>query len=368
MPTVPLYNQGATAEAGLTRAKRRVIKAMQSGVVKLSNKPEEDLSNGSADVLAERLIARFQDLTVLFRQINAYYGEAGDALELDNTPEIVKALDVVITGARAITRLLRVIKAYVRVIRFTDLGLLSDVKAAQAECDNEAKNAFDVLMSLDFVQLTPNEIQDEPLVELEEDEDDDSLGSFTMDTSSRGSRGSRSSASSSISGTVSTMGRRQRRVDNVLEQLQQVMNEMDDASSDISSLSDGSFERGLDRGRQQYALDEEFANFKRLSGENFRKLIVNMYVNYQGGLDILVRGYNNFNAFRQQKVFPAKAADADGENAIKTGNGLPGRDGADMIQGTASRFYGVTPHIQNIYRVGGSSNILYEREGLPRFL
>ena len=360
MPTVPLYNQGATEEAGLTRAKRRVIKAMESGIVKLSNKPDEDLSNGSADVLAEKLIARFQDLTVLFRQINTYYGEATELLELDNTNEIIRALEIVITGAKSIARFLRIVKAYVRVIRFTDLGILGDVKAAQEECDKEATAAFDVLMSLDFIQVNVADVDNEPLVDLEED-DDDSLSQFSLSNDS--SRSSRSSApSSSLSGTVSTMGRRERRAANVLEQLQQVIDEMDDASSDISSL-DGDETVA----RQQGRTTEQFANFKRLKGETFRKLIVNMYSNYQLGLNILVRGYNNFNVFRQQKVLSANAADADVSNAIRTGKGVMS-GGFETIQGTASRFYGVTPQIQNIYRVGGSSNILYEREGLPRFL
>jgi hypothetical protein len=378
MPTVPLYNQGATEEAGLTRAKRRVIKSMNSGIAKLTNKPDEDLSNGSADVLAEKLIARFQDLTVLFRQINAYYGEASEVLELDDSSEILKAIEIVIVGAKSITRFLRVVKAYVRVIRFTDLGILSDVKAAQEECDKEAEKAFDVLASIDFIQIKPDDFKGEPLVELEDDDDDDSLGSFTMDTSSRGSRGSRSldttrdgsrsSASSSIRGTVSTMGRRQRRVDNVLEQLQQVMDEMDDTASEMSDVSDiSSLTDSQDLAQQQQKVAKQFANFKRLRGETLRGLVVNMYSNYQGGLNILVRGYNNFNMFRQQKVIPAKAADEDVSNAIRTGKGVMS-GGFETIQGTASRFYGVTPHIQNIYRVGGSSNILYEREGLPRFL
>jgi len=75
-------------------------------------------------------------------------------------------------------------------------------------------------------------------------------------------------------------------------------------------------------------------------------------------MDLLEKGYKNFNKFRQQRVLRATKADV-GE-AVKTASGMYG--GFSMVQGSQSRMGG------RVYKIGGSTDILYEREGLPRFL
>jgi hypothetical protein len=103
--------------------------------------------------------------------------------------------------------------------------------------------------------------------------------------------------------------------------------------------------------------------FKRFGVGAYESLVDLLTDRYKMAIDILYSAYDNFNAYRQQRVLKEVSDLADVGNAIKTGAGF-----GDMIHGTAARFYGVTPHIQKVYKVGGSSDILYDLEGLPRFL
>jgi len=151
MPTIPDYNQWATEEAGLTRAKRRVIKNMESGIVKMTEKPARDLTNGQADVIANQLITQFEDLTALFRQIVAFFGSGeGGEIYLDQPSDGVKAMSVVIMSAKLVARIFRSTKALVPLMRYMDLGILSDLKAVQEECHQSALEAFSTIRQITF--------------------------------------------------------------------------------------------------------------------------------------------------------------------------------------------------------------------------
>lgn len=453
MPTVPLYNQAATEEAGLTRAKRRVIKAMKSGVLKLTERPDKDPTNGSADQIATLLISQYEDLTALSRQITAYMGE-GDSVVIMDADQAIKALKLAILASKVVSRILRLSGALASVMRFLDLGLLSDLKAVKEECTTAFYSAIRGLRSVDLRSFTPEEIrrmgdfQDPELgtVLSEWDEEDDDLSTVgTISLGTKRSSGSTSSKSSK-SGSTKSKGIVSAPVRGTRGRVGTMFQYMFGAAEDLARPLGTSLDRppgkgkpkptprGLFRGQRvptQEALrvptqedvdedmtqavlrgqrlaeleEEEFQALAREEGslpelepeeyENeeqrdtdslvertvrsvvpitvpftefgakaYDDLVDLIEERYVKAAQILYAGFQNFNAFRQQRVLPAKAADADVGNAVKTGSGY----GGDMVQGTASRFYGVTPQIQNVYRVGGSSNILYEREGLPRFL
>lgn len=446
MPTVPLYNQGATEEAGLTRAKRRVIKAMNSGIAKLTEKPDEDPTGGSADQIATNLISQFEDLTALCRQVNAFLGDGEEWIELDTPDDAIKALRLVIIAAKATARILRTARALAPVMRFLDLGVLGDLKAAQAECDEAMFNARRAMLSIDFSKFERviDEIgnYEDPETEsfISEWDDMSSVGDESLGTKRTGSTSSKTGKSGSTvskgspPGSKLGVGPKQGRVNTMFRYMFGAAEDLRDAGVSMSldrpppggkgkprprglfrgervptqeairvptqedvdedmtqsvlrgqrmaQLEEEEFQmreegrallqREVQRDAEQQRADEVLVDalneerlqtikpFKRFGIEAYHELIRLMLQAFSQALVILNAGYNNFNAYRQQKVLPAGAADADVANAVKTGSGM--RGGFDMVQGSVSRMG------SKVYKVGGSSDILYEREGLPRFL
>lgn len=337
MPTIPTYNQGATEEAGLTRAKRRVIKAMESGIVKLTEKPDQDLTNGKADDIANMLIGQFEDLTALFRQVVTYFGANDDIVYLETTADAVKAYKIAILAAKNISRVLRAAKALAPVMRYLDLGVLSDLKAAQSECDEAATIAFGVLTNINFEELDADfesvgSVQDEDL------EDEEDLGSV---------------ASSLTLPSVASNQPKQRRIDSMFQQLNRAAKQLQDADSDnssnVSSTASTGSRRSASTGTTERKRRETIQIFSRLGPDTYEKLVVLMMDKYRKAISILEIAYANFNEFRKQKVLPAEAVDVAEE--IKTGSGIP----------MSIR--------KPIYRIGNSAlNALYEIDGLPRFI
>lgn len=388
MPTIPEYNQWATEEAGLTRAKRRVIKNMESGIVKLTEKPAKDLSDGQADVIANQLITQFEDLTALFRQIVAFFGLGeGGEIYLDQSSDVVKAMSVVIMSVKLVARIARSAKVLFPVMRYMDLGVLSDLKAVQAECHQSAVEAFATIRQINFddnVDLNHVVLPQEDIDEL------DGLDSSFLDSydpnEPTGNEEEYSMMSDPTGGLPSKQSSRRRgrpikegsatdllRLANrALEDLQQREYERDLREEGRRILME---QNELDR-EQGEPVDEtddtisvltddatpvgKVKIFKRIDRKTFETLVDMMGNKLSEAMDLLEKGYSNFNKFRQQRVLRTTKSDADVANAVKTASGM--RGGFSMVQGTPSRMGG------KVYRVGGSSNLLYEREGLPRFL
>ena len=430
MPTIPLYNQGATEEAGLTRAKRRVIKAMKSGIAKLTEKPDVDPTDGKADVVAGNLISQFEDLTALSRQITAYLGDGEERVELDNPDEAVKALRLVIMAARAVARILRTVKVLAPKMRFLDLGVLSDLKAVEDECTQAFFAAIRAMRSLDFAKLERvmdniGNYQDPELESLVSDWDDDAsfldddtlTQDMTQDTSST-VKFNRDKDAASTSSTVK-MGR-QSRVNSMFGFMLGAAEDLENAGRPARRIPataiprrstlpprrprasrdsdlDSAIERGarmaqlevgdeeqlrqeglnllmgdVERDEAQQAADDELRSqlnrqkevdlkpFKRFGVGAYDRLVDLLGERYKSAIEILYAAYENFNAYRQQKVTRNEADVVDVGNAIKTGAGFE-----DMVQGSNARLMGGKA---KVYKVGGSSDILYRREGLPRFL
>lgn len=418
MPSIPEYNQGATEEAGLTRAKRRVIANMQSGIVKMTERPDEDLTGGDADVIAKSLISQFEDLTALFRQISAYFGsgESGQIF-LDEASDIIKAFGVVIASSKAIARILRTAKALVPLMRYMDLGILSDLKAVQAECHESATDAFRALRIIDFSDAVPLEQAESEMGDMmyemygsEPSYDPNEPDGATFDSDEY------SIQSAPTGGLPSKVSSRRGRPivpgskTDLLQQANQALRDLKRTELDRRMQEEGKrilFEQ-LELDRQNEVPKDEMATddvsvlteedrtavdagkqvFKKLDRRTFETLVDTMGNNLSMAMDRLEEGYRNFNKYRKQRVLRS-AKDVDVGNEIKTASGMPRvmyrgqmysrdvrpgdrrateaeelakRGGFNMVQGSNARMGG------RVYKVGGSTDLLYEREGLPRFL
>jgi hypothetical protein len=133
MPTIPRYNQGATEEAGLTRAKKRVIGLMEQGILKLTEKPAYDLTNGKADVLAEAIIKQMEEVSSILRQGNLLFEEMGDVVIVENFEDAKKILKLVVIARKLARRLTRDLNALGKGISYIDLGLFADLQTAWKE-------------------------------------------------------------------------------------------------------------------------------------------------------------------------------------------------------------------------------------------
>ena len=352
MPTIPLYNQWATEEAGLTRAKRRVLKNMQSGIVKLTEKPDVDVSNGSADQIAERLITLYEDLTVTLRQMIAYTEEGQEA---EDRALLLKGFSYMLYIARTTIRISRLVNQLLPVMRYIDLGVLSDLKAAKSETDEFITGAMIAIGSIKYTEeqldgilgMEPDTISNYDTIDddtrntpslrpadYDPSEDDDM--SVISDISSRSSRSRRTSRS-----TISREGSLFRRLVAAYDELGSVASDNSSLSTTVDGIRDSeevdpSVLSGLIR---RY---DNMSTISSLTGATLRstpkykdeilaQLIIRIYEVYGRASDRLDLGFQTFNAFRQQRVLPAKADVADVSNAIRTGAG--------------------------VYRVGGSSDI-----------
>ena len=111
MPTIPNYNQGATEEAGLTRAKKRVIGFMEQGILKLTERPNVDLTNGKADSLAEDIIRQMEEIASILRQGNLFFEEMGDdVVVVEDFADAKRILKLVVIARKLSIRLLRAVK------------------------------------------------------------------------------------------------------------------------------------------------------------------------------------------------------------------------------------------------------------------
>jgi len=428
MPSIPEYNQGATEEAGLTRAKRRVITNMQSGIVKLTERPDEDLTGGDADVIARSLIAQFEDLTALFRQITAYFGsgETGQIF-LDQASDIIKAFGVVIGSSKLIARILRTAKALVSVMRYMDLGILSDLKAVQGECGESATEAFSALRLIDFddevnLRQAESEMGDqmdelygsEPSYDPNEP-DFDTVGDYSIQSDPTGGPASRATTAPSMA-TV----RRGRPVvpgskTDLLQQANKALRDLQRTQLDKQLREEGRrlLMEGVERDKANEVPKEELDDvsiltddqpqgkvklFKKLNKLAFETLRIKMGQSLSDTFDILEKGYANFNKHRKQRVRRLNK-NVDVAEEVKTASGrMPrvmyrgqmytrdyhpgdrmateaemrggnieelaqaGEIDFNRIQGSNSRMGG------RVYKIGGSTDLLYERSGLPRFL
>jgi len=327
MPSIPIYNQGATEEAGLTRAKKRVIGYMEQGISKLTERPDKDITNGKADDIANLLITQFEDFTALVQSISIYFQEIeGDddiMVVVETSDEAKKIMKMVIFLARLVGRMERTAKSLLPVMRFLDLGVLSDLKTAQKNAEEVFPRAFTYLTNINLEELDEEEWG---LSQVDIDEEDDDASSVASSVSSVPSRAS--------------FDRGQRRIDSMFNRMIQAQRELSETSSQSSAPPSAPSSRSVGRRRQ------ETLQAFRSGKEIYEGLVVSINNAFGRILDMIERGYANFNQFRRQRVLPAEAV---------------GEETAQSLTGGMVR--------RPIYRVGNNvMNAMYEIDGLPRYI
>jgi hypothetical protein len=323
MPSIPIYNQGATEEAGLTRAKKRVIGYMEQGISKLTERPDKDITNGKADDIANLLITQFEDFTALVQSISIYFQEIeGDddiMVVVETSDEAKKIMKMIIFLARLVGRMERTAKSLLPVMRFLDLGVLSDLKTAQKNAEEAFPRAFTYLTNINLEELDEEEWG---LSQVDIDEEDDA-----------------SSVASSVPSRTSG-DPRQRRIDSMFNRMIQAQRELSETSSQSSATPSAPSSRSVGRRRQ------ETLQAFRSGKEIYEGLVMSIKMTFDKILDMIERGYANFNQFRRQRVLPAEAV---------------GEETAQSLTGGMVR--------RPIYRVGNNvMNAMYEIDGLPRYI
>ena len=170
MPSIPNYNQGATEEAGLTRAKRRVIGFMEQGNLTLTEKPAVDLTDGKAEDLAVEIVKQMEEITSTLRQGNLFFEDLGDEIVVDDYNDAKKAMKFVIIARKLAIRLMRDLKRLLKgnSVSYIALGTFADLQTAWAELGEIFMISSTYLSNVGYKFV--EEIDDEYD---EEDEDDD---------------------------------------------------------------------------------------------------------------------------------------------------------------------------------------------------
>ena len=266
MPTIPLYNQSNTEEAALTRAKKRVVTAMKTGTLKLTERPDVDITNGKADDIANQLIGQMEDLTAVLRSTLVYFNERNDDLIIDSRPDVRKVLKLGFVIAKLSRRIFKTTKGLVPKIRYLDLGVYSDLRTA-------AEEMFGI-WSDTFVFLSG--------VQIGIDEDDE-----------------RGDAADMFNSVNSELGDDD---DSVFD------------GSDISEVSSQSTRSSARSRRRQEA-------FGRLGQYvSFPDMIIRINDEIGNTYELLMTAVANFNELRQQQVLPQEQVGTERE-AILSGSG-----------------------------------------------
>jgi len=259
MPSIPKYNQGATEEAGLNRAKKRVITLMEQGILKLTDKPAVDPTNGKADSLGETVIKQMEEITSILIQGNLLFIEGDSEIFVENVDDARKALRNVVIARKLMRRLLRETKSLSKGIGYIDLGLYSDIQTAWKELSSVYYIAFTYFTNIDLGAVD-NEIFEDIDDEYGDDGDDgeDDISVLSRDTQS----------SQSVSSTKS----------------------------------------------KKRITKEAFGKIA-----NFEDLVMALDRNYQRVAELMTQITTNFNQARQQRVLPREAIAEEDTPSISGG-------------------------------------------------
>jgi hypothetical protein len=253
MPTIPKYNQGATEEAGLTRAKKRVIGYMEQGILKLTEKPAYDLTNGKADVLAEAIIKQMEETASILRQGNLLFEEMDDAVVVDNFEDAKKILKLVVVARKFAIRLNRDLKKLLRGISYIDLAIFADLQTAWKELGSVFDVSATYLTNID--------------IELVGDEEEEQRWAERLEREAR----------------------------RVLEEIDEDEREVQEQFADMmDDAEEEDIQRGIDRRNRTQE------NFQRIP--NFETLVTELIQLFYSMGELMMGMRVNFNQARQQKV------------------------------------------------------------------
>ena len=160
MPTIPNYNQGATEEAGLTRAKKRVIGFMEQGILKLTERPAVDPTSGKADSLAEDAIRQMEELASVLRQGNLFFEEMGNVVIVEDYGDAKRILKLVVIARKLSIRLLRALKNLAKGVKYLDLGVFADLQTAWKELTSVFSVSITYLTNIDIRGIGDEDVED----------------------------------------------------------------------------------------------------------------------------------------------------------------------------------------------------------------
>lgn len=265
MPSIPKYNQGATEEAGLTRAKKRIITLMEQGILKLTDKPAVDPTNGKADSLGETVVKQMEEITSILIQGNLVFIEGDTEIFVENIDDARKVLRNVVIARKLMRRLLRETKSLSKGIGYIDLGLYSDIQTAWKELSSVYSVSFAYYTNIDLGEVD-DEIFGDVDNEYGDDGDDvgDDISELSRDTQSSQSV---SSTKSKKRITKEAFGKIANFEDLVLA-LDRTFGKVDELMTQITT--------NFNQARQQRVLPREAIaeeNTQSVSGGMFRKPI-----------------------------------------------------------------------------------------------
>jgi hypothetical protein len=266
MPTIPRYNQGATEEAGLNRAKKRIIGLMEQGILKLTEKPAVDLTNGKADSLAEDIIKQMENIATILRQGNLFFEEMGDVVVVENFEETKKILKLVVIARMLTRRLIRSLNKLSKGIAYLELGVFADLQTAWKELGTTFDTTSTYLTNID--------------IELVGDEDAQNREEARL--------------ARELAGMYFGADDEEREADLFMDEVE-----------------DEEIERQIGRRNTTQA------NFQRIP--NFEELVMELITLMYNVGEIVIRLKTNFNEARQQKVLPREAIGEEDAQSVSGG-------------------------------------------------
>jgi hypothetical protein len=330
MPTIPLYNQSNTEEAALTRAKKRVVSAMKTGTLKLTERPDIDVTNGKADDVANQLISQMEDLTAVIRSTLVYFEERDNDLIIEERDDVRKVLKLGFTIAKLSRRIAKITKGLIPNVRYLDLGVYSDLRTAAEEMYGIWSDAFVFLTGVQIL--------------IDEDDESSIASDVWRSVSSVDSADSFNTpdeiASQASFRTADEIG----------------FDDDDDSElSEVSSQSSRSAARSAARRQEARRQRQEAIRRREAFGRigeyvSFPDLIMRINAEINTTYELLMAAVDNFNELRQQQVLPPEQIGTEREAAL-SGSGRTIRSK------------------RPIYRIGNNQDErLYEMAGLPRFI
>lgn len=223
MPTIPKYNISSTEEAGLNRAKKRINKLLEKGILKLTESPATDPTDGKADTLAEASIRQMEEISSILRQSNLLFEESGDSVVIQNIDDARKALRFIVVARKLMRRLLRELTSLAKGISYVTLGLYSDLKSAWKEVSDQYNVAYIYFTTIDLSIAEDDGIFDD--VDSEYGDDDPLVPSIlTDDLSSQGTSAERRQRTRESFRKVADFETLVRELNDLYDQVESLMN------------------------------------------------------------------------------------------------------------------------------------------------
>jgi hypothetical protein len=239
---------------------------MEQGILKLTEKPAVDFTNGSADSLAEDVIRQMEEIASILRQGNLFFEEDEFNVIVEDYGDAKKILKLVVIARKMATRLLRGLKKLEKGVMYLDLGVFADLQTAWKELGSTFDVSSTYLTSIDIT------------------------ADFTEEDEARyGER----------------LDRELARIDDGDDEDERQANIMMEEEEDIE----------IEKGR--LPLRKTRDNFGRIT--DFEPLVLELLMLFEKIGETVIRMKANFNEARQQRVLPREAVGEETASSMSGG-------------------------------------------------